>query len=195
MCYRELVSIHSNAALQTKSSEPNIDNVWENILIIFFKKRKEKKRKAKHQWQTSLLCVCKKGLGKVKNRNTLLWIVILLTVYKNWLLSQELQPPSWLQQWRSLWHLACFLFALWVSSSGLKVSGGHCPPFVWLPDLWPQCGEAGAQLLSMRRGERECCSAVRSTSTVGCCRSNRLPARVRKKNGQLKQNLEESCRE
>lgn len=27
--------------------------------------------------------MCKKGLGKVKNRNTLLWIVILLTVYKN----------------------------------------------------------------------------------------------------------------
>lgn len=35
------------------------------------------------KWQTSLLCVCKKGLGKVKNRNTLVCLVMLLTVYKN----------------------------------------------------------------------------------------------------------------
>lgn len=44
--YVLLVSTHSNAALQTKSLEPNNYNV--------------RNKKTKHQWQTSLQCMCKK---------------------------------------------------------------------------------------------------------------------------------------
>lgn len=96
------------------------------------------KKKNKHQWQTSLLCVCKKGLGKVKNRNTLLWIVILLTVYKNVLLSKELQPPCWLEQWRSLWHLASVCVPLWEPLAQGWRSLEVTPPFTpWpLPSVW-----------------------------------------------------------
>lgn len=70
--------------------------------------------------------MCRKGLGKVKNRNTLLWIVILLTVYKNVLQSKELRPPCWEI---SLAPCFCSCVTLGVSSSGLRVSGG--------PTSWP----------------------------------------------------------
>lgn len=64
MCHRELVSLHSNAALQTKSMKPNIDNVWENTDHL------KKKRKKHLQQNTSgklHYCACaKKALARWK---------------------------------------------------------------------------------------------------------------------------------
>lgn len=97
--------------------------------------------KEKKELTTSLLCMCRKGLGKVKNRNTLLWIVILLTVYKNVLQSKELRPPCWEI---SLAPCFCSLVTLGVSSSGLRVSGG--------PTSWPLTSVWSSSTIRWERG-------------------------------------------
>lgn len=58
------------------SEKPNTDDVPDTDRHRKKRRRRRKEKRKHHQWQTSLLCMCKKGLGKVKNRITLVWITI-----------------------------------------------------------------------------------------------------------------------
>lgn len=64
------------------------------------------------KWQTSVLCVCKKGLGKVKNRNTLVFISNAIDHVEKCSFAPTAPDRS---HWRSLWHLALRHLTVWRS--------------------------------------------------------------------------------
>lgn len=124
------------------------------------------------KWQTSVLCVCKKGLGKVKNRNTLVFISNAIDHVEKCSFAPTAPDRS---HWRSLWHLALRHLTVWRS--------------VHFQTPVLSVERQGPPRLSIREGGRERGgerhSVVRLTSTEDGCTSNHPPGEEKNSGGLL----------